>query len=63
MAFGYYVPDVFKVGLFNAETSSKGEYAMQQQVFGFPSCRWLGTNQWTEVNKFSQLCGGYKPSE
>lgn len=63
MAFGYYVPDVFKVGLFNIETSSKGEYAMRQQVFGFPSCRWLGTKQWTEVSTFSRLCDGYKPSE
>ena len=64
-----YIPDTFKIGLYKRMSPSKEDLLDRKDIplhdmqFGFPSCKWLGSKQWTEASKFSALCDGYKPSE
>lgn len=57
MSYDIYKPAKFTIGYSDKIELKDGVNA----TFGFPSCRWLKDGKWTEISRFSNSTGGYKP--
>lgn len=56
-----YRPNNVVIGYYDSYIYSFGEEKSLQARFGYPSCKWLQENKFTEVSRFSSLTKGIKP--
>lgn len=56
-----YWPDTFVVGFYNRHFSTSRGNDMTSLKFGIPSCKWLKTEKFTDLSRFSRLPGGFLP--
>lgn len=56
-----YWPDTFVVGFYHRNHSTSRGNDLTSLKFGIPSCKWLKTEKFTDLSRFSRLTGGFLP--